>query len=407
MSITAGGQFSWTPTESQGGSTYDATITVTDSGTGNLIDSETISITVGEVNVAPILDPIGNKLVDEQAELAFTATATDQDLPADTLTFTLDAAAIALGMSITTGGQFSWTPTESQGGNSYDATITVTDSGTGTLTDSETITITVGEVNVAPILDPIGNKLVDEQAELTFTATATDQDLPADSLTFTLDAAAIALGMSITTGGQFSWTPTESQGGSDYSATITVTDSGTGNLTGSEGRDHLCQRRAPTSTPVPTPRSTKAVRSPPAARSLIRIPAPWTATVDYGDGTGPETLTLNPDKIFGLSHTYTDDGSYTVTVTVTDSEGGQSSDTILVSVINVAPTLTISGDASVDADAIYTLGLSASDPGDDTIASWQINWGDDQIGILTGDPTSATHVYVTARQLHDHGHCNG
>ena len=234
MSITAGGQFSWTPTESQGGSTYDATITVTDSGTGNLIDSETISITVGEVNVAPILDPIGNKLVDEQAELAFTATATDQDLPADTLTFTLDAAAIALGMSITTGGQFSWTPTESQGGNSYDATITVTDSGTGTLTDSETITITVGEVNVAPILDPIGNKLVDEQAELAFTATATDQDLPADTLTFSLDPAAISLGMSITAGGQFSWTPTESQGGSAYDATITVTDSGTGNLIDSE-----------------------------------------------------------------------------------------------------------------------------------------------------------------------------
>ena len=95
-----------------------------------------------------------------QAELAFTATATDQDLPADSLTFSLDAAAIALGMSITTGGDFSWTPTESQGGSDYSATITVTDSGTGNLIDFETITITVTEVNVAPVLAEIGNKSV-------------------------------------------------------------------------------------------------------------------------------------------------------------------------------------------------------------------------------------------------------
>ena len=218
MSITAGGDFSWTPTESQGGSDYSATITVTDSGTGNLIDSETITITVTEVNVAPVLAEIGNKSVDEQAELTFTATASDQDLPADTLTFSLDPAAIALGMSITAGGDFSWTPTESQGGSDYSATITVTDSGTGNLIDFETITITVTEVNVAPVLAEIGNKSVDEQAELAFTATASDQDLPADTLTFSLDPAAIALGMSITAGGDFSWTPTESQGGSDYSA---------------------------------------------------------------------------------------------------------------------------------------------------------------------------------------------
>ena len=207
---------------------------MTDDGTPNLDDSETISITVAEVNVAPLLDPIGNQSADEQALLSFTATATDQDRPADSLTFSLDGAAIALGMSITSAGAFAWTPTELQGGASYDATITVTDDGTPNLDDSETISITVAEVNVAPLLDPIGNQSADEQALLSFTATATDQDRPADSLTFSLDGAAIALGMSITSAGAFAWTPTELQGGASYDATITVTDDGTPNLDDSE-----------------------------------------------------------------------------------------------------------------------------------------------------------------------------
>ena len=50
--------------------------------------------------MAPVLAAIGNQTVNEQATLTFTATATDADLPAKTLTYSLDAASIALGMSI-------------------------------------------------------------------------------------------------------------------------------------------------------------------------------------------------------------------------------------------------------------------------------------------------------------------
>ena len=42
----------------------------------------------------------------------------------------------------------------------------------------------------------------------------------------------------------------------------------------------------------------------------------FTATVDYGDGTPSSPLPLNSDKTFELNHTYPDDDSYTVTVTV-------------------------------------------------------------------------------------------
>ena len=118
-------------------------------------------------------------------------------------------------------GLFNWTPSESQQGV-YSVTITVTDDGVSPLSDSETITVTVGEVNDAPVLDPVGDQAVDEENLLSFTATASDpNDDPANNLSFSLDAS-LALGMTIDPlTGLFNWTPSESQQGV-YSVTITV-----------------------------------------------------------------------------------------------------------------------------------------------------------------------------------------
>ena len=233
---SATGAFSWTPTEGQGGLTPSVTITVTDNGSGNLTDSETFTITVNEINTAPVLAAIGNQSVNEGATLSFTATATDADLPGQALTYSLDAASLALGMTIDANtGAFSWTPTEAQGGLTPSVTITVTDNGSGNLTDSETFTITVGDTNLAPVLAAIGNQSVNEGATLSFTASAIDSDLPSQTLTYSLDAASLALGMTIDANtGAFSWTPSEAQGGLTPSVTITVTDNGTGLLTDSE-----------------------------------------------------------------------------------------------------------------------------------------------------------------------------
>ncbi len=81
---------------------------------------------------------------------------------------------------------FTWTPTEAQGPGIYTFSVVVTDDGTPNLNDCESITVTVNEVNVPPVLAAIGNQTVDEQTLLTFTASATDADLPANSLLFSL-----------------------------------------------------------------------------------------------------------------------------------------------------------------------------------------------------------------------------
>ena len=380
MSIdAASGEFSFTPTEAQGGMVFNATITVTDNGANpaTLSDSETINITVNEVNVVPVLTAIGNQTVDEQMLLTFTATATDQDDPVQNLTFSLDAAAITAGMSIDADtGAFSFTPTESQGGMTFDATITVTDDGLNApnLTDFETITVTVNEVNVTPVLAAIGNQTVDEQTMLTFTATATDQDLPAQTLTFSLNSAAIAAGMTIEAlTGAFSFAPTELQGGMVLAATITVTDSGTNppNLRVSETINITVNEAnvAPTLTEIGNQTvdeeatlnftATATDQDDPAQNLIFSLDS---AAIAAGMTINPTTgafsfapIESQGGMVFNATISVTDDG--TNLPTLTDSETIE----ITVNEVNVAPMLAAIGDQTVDEQSPLNFTATATD----------------------------------------------
>lgn len=165
-------------------------------------------------NQEPELNPIGNKSVDELALLTFTATATDPDT-ADSLTFSLLGA--PPGAAITQDGVFTWTPSEAQGPDIFTFGVQVSD---GSATDSETITVNVSEVNTAPVIDAIAAKTVNVNELLTFTATASDADLPANTLTFSLENN-LPAGAAISPSGGFSWTPGTA---GTYSAAIVVSD---------------------------------------------------------------------------------------------------------------------------------------------------------------------------------------
>jgi hypothetical protein len=181
--------------------------------------------TSGSINTPPVLGAIGNRTVNENAPLSFTATATDADMPAQMLTFSLDAGGPA-GASITPGGVFTWVPTEGQGPGVYSITIRVTDSGVPILSDAETISVTVRELNAAPVLNPIGNKIVDETTLVTFTASAVDVDDPPQSLTYSLDPGAPATAVINPSTGVFTWTPSAADGPGVYPVTVRVRDDG-------------------------------------------------------------------------------------------------------------------------------------------------------------------------------------
>jgi hypothetical protein len=184
-------------------------------------------------NAPPVLGVIGNKAVNEGVQLNFTATATDPD-SGQALTFRLDPGAPA-GATINPGsGVFTWTPTEAQGPGVYPVTVRVTDNGSPVKSDFETINITVNEVNTAPGLAFINDQTVNEGSLLSFVASASDPDQPAQSLTFSLDPGAPTGAGINPTNGLFSWTPNEAQGPGTNSVTVRVTDNGSPNLSSAE-----------------------------------------------------------------------------------------------------------------------------------------------------------------------------
>src|SRR5256885_16436183 len=83
------GVLTWTPTEAQGPSTNTITVKVTDNGTPALSATNSFTVAVNEVNSAPTLTVPANQTINELSALVVTNTATDTDLPANTLSFAL------------------------------------------------------------------------------------------------------------------------------------------------------------------------------------------------------------------------------------------------------------------------------------------------------------------------------
>ncbi len=218
------GRFSWTPPAGMSPGNYTVTVRVSDDGLPSLDDFETINITVGEVNQAPVLAAIGDKGIDEGSLLTFTASATDPDLPANNLSFSLDSGAPAGATIDSTTGEFRWTPGEAEGPAVYSVTVRVTDDGTPSLDDFETFDITVAEVNQTPVLAAIGNQSIVAGSLLTFTAAASDVDLPANNLSFSLGSGAPVGATIDPSSGQFSWTPPAGTG--NHTVIIRVSDDG-------------------------------------------------------------------------------------------------------------------------------------------------------------------------------------
>ncbi|MGV0978557.1 MBG domain-containing protein [Empedobacter falsenii] len=202
-------------------SSYSVRIRSTDSG-GKFFE-KAFAISVGNVNEAPVLAAIGNKTVNEGNTLTFKATATDADLPANSLTFSLGNAPAGASINANS-GVFTWTPTEAQGPGSYTFNIVVSD---GALTDEEQITVTVNEVNVAPVA--VDDSYITNEDTQLITSTHgiltndTDSDLPAQPLTALLYTGPIHGTLTLNPNGSFTYTPNGNFNGTD-SFTYKATD---------------------------------------------------------------------------------------------------------------------------------------------------------------------------------------
>src|SRR5262245_18252584 len=148
-----------------------------------------------------------------------------------------------------------------------------------------------------PVLLPIGDQQAVEGQPLTLSARAIDPD-PTRTLTYILVAGNPPVSSIGQDTGLFRYTPTSALPRAGF--TINVTDTSPWRLI-----DFRAFSVAVANGPPVVMAGGDAAVAP--GRTLSRTGSftdggagPWTATVDYGDGGGPEPLDLNADKTFAL-----------------------------------------------------------------------------------------------------------
>ncbi|MFO1477568.1 MAG: hypothetical protein U1F98_13070 [Verrucomicrobiota bacterium] len=144
--------------------------------------TNSFQVTVNEVNAAPVLPVQTSRAITELTLLTVTNTATDADLPANTLSYQLVNP--PSGALIDASGVITWTPTEAQGPGVYTTTTIATDNGTPALSATNSFQVTVTE-GTAPVLPGRQTAITELQTSLVVTNTATDADLPGQHADFT------------------------------------------------------------------------------------------------------------------------------------------------------------------------------------------------------------------------------
>lgn len=173
----------WTPTFTQSGN-YTISFTVTN---GQTTITKLSAITVLNLNRRPVLQPLGNYSVQENATVTIDANATDPDL--DPISYSINAQLPSTFTFNSSSGIFSWTPGFNESGI-YTLSINATD---GSLADEQFSTITVGSLNQAPQLSgPIPPQAWAEDTSRTINLTQYFSDPDNDPLTYVVNTTIVS-----------------------------------------------------------------------------------------------------------------------------------------------------------------------------------------------------------------------
>ncbi|MDJ0663076.1 MAG: putative Ig domain-containing protein [Acidimicrobiia bacterium] len=235
VTISATGMLRWTPGESAGPGEHEVRVRVEDSGTPAASDEVSFTVTVGEVNRAPVVTPIPDLPLRPGDRVGFTVGASDPDLPSNRLTFS--ASGLPSGVAIDgTSGEIAGRIASDAAPASGTAVVTVRDDGLPPATGIETFNWQIGTGNRAPVLDPIADPQLGKDGIVTFDADAYDAD-PGDTLSYWIAAGIdpIPPGASIDAEtGEFSWQPVETDYESTYRINVGVSDNGSPRLSATQ-----------------------------------------------------------------------------------------------------------------------------------------------------------------------------
>jgi hypothetical protein len=197
-----------------------------------LSDTESFSVQVNEVNNQPSLSPLAPATISEGQLFTLPNAASDTDMPAQQLSFSLDTGSPE-GMTINASGEINWTPTEAQGPGNYPVTVRVTDNGEPPASTTQPLTVTVLEVNEPPVLEPIPDVTLVSGRTLHVTNVATDSDLPVQTFAFSLLSAPADATLDPLTG-LLTWRPLIASSPVTNLLTVRVADNGTPGLSATQ-----------------------------------------------------------------------------------------------------------------------------------------------------------------------------
>jgi VCBS repeat-containing protein len=365
---------------------------------------------VTNANDAPVITSNGGGAsvqgnVLENTTAVTTVTATDEDLPAQALSYAIIGGADQAKFNIDAStGVLSFVaapnfeaPADSDANNVYDVTVQVSDGSGGT--DTQAISVTVTDVNDPPAITSNGagpNAAVNvpENTTTVTTVSATDPDLPAQTLSYAIVGGADQARFSINSStGVLSFVaapnfeaPADSNADNVYDVTVQVSD-------GNGGAD--TQAIAVTVTDVNDPPAiTSNGGTPTAYISLAENTTSVTSvtasdvdrpaqTLSYSIVGGADQAKFSIDASTGMLSFATApnfeapadsnaDNVYDVTVQVSDGNGGTGSQTIEVAVTNVnEPPAAVNDNASgIEGNAVSGNVLANdSDPEGSTITA--------------------------------------
>ena len=334
----------------------------------NSCGSGTDGATVTLNNVAPSINSMSAPAGLEGSAINFSASASDPG--PDTLSYSWNFGDGTSGTGASPQHAYA-------GDGTYTVTVTVTDGDGGSDSDSRTVLVSNGDPIISNL---VGDSTGAEGQSLSWTAVASDPG--GDALTYTWnfgDGSPSVSGSSLVVNHtyanegsyQVSVVVSDGDGGSaSHQITVVVSNSApllsnlTGTASGLEGDTY-----------------SYSVQAADAGSGDV-LSYSW----NFGDGTAPVVTTTGQ-----VSHVYADDGTFGVTVTVTDNASPPASDseTMLVVVSNVAPQLSSVTAAGGNEGQALTFSATATDPGSETLVyTWTMGDGATHTGA------SITHTYL-------------
>ncbi len=183
--------------------------------------------TVNVTNYAPTISVTPLVTLPAGQTLSLGVTASDLNI-FDTLSYSLGAGAPAGVQVDPNSGQITWSTSLAQGGTTNFITVVVTDvSGQPPLSSSATVKVVLTAVSDPPVLAAIPNYIITEGVLLTFTNSATDDSVPARTLSYSLGAGAPTNASINPITGVFQWRPFSTQAPSTNLISVIVKDNGT------------------------------------------------------------------------------------------------------------------------------------------------------------------------------------